>query len=615
MRTLDVLSHWRGTADAHRVDGVWFTPDDKTTLIVAQTKAAPFDYQAQSAVIEWLHQTFAGIPDSQGLKLEMTGPSVFTVEAQAVIKQEVQWLNLAAFLAVTLLIVVAFRSVYLMFPLMVPLVGGILVGTAATQAIFGYVHGTSLAFGSTLIGVAIDYPLHLAVHTRRTSDAMRAVREIWPTLRLGAITTVVAFGSLIFSSFPGLSQLGVIAVGGILTAALATRWLLPRLLPGPTTGKMVILPLPASGRRGRRYAAIACAVAVATAGSALALHADSLWQHDLAGLSPISRAEQARDRYFRTAIGAADVRRLLVVSGASAQVTLRRSETLEPDLDRLVHDGALGGFDMAAKYLPSVEAQKARQEIIPPPETLASRLHEALAGLPYKPSYFDAYLRDAEASRTAAPITLKDLETSLLGARVGTLLFESGASWIGLIAVAAVKDDNALKSMAQSRSASWLHYVDLKTVSDEVVADYRDQALSWLAGGVVVAMGVLLYGLGSISAVLRVALPVLSAIVLTAGILTSVGTSLSLFHVIGLLLVGGLGMDYGLFFNRLENGDDARRTTFTAVALCCATTVIVFGILAASSLPVLSGIGQTVAVGTFIAFVLCFLLRAEPAGT
>jgi predicted exporter len=612
LRIMDIARYLHGSADVHRIDGVWFTPDGKTALLVAQTKAAPFDYAAQSLVVEWLRQTLDELRGKDDLKLDVTGPSIFAVQAHDVISSEAQWLNIIAFLAVAILIVIVFRSFYMILPLMLPLIAGILLGAAATQVIFGYVHGTSLAFGSTLIGVAVDYPIHLAVHAARTGDAKRTIRNIWKTLQLSALTTIVAFGALVFSNFPGLSQLGIIAVVGILTAALMTRWLIPLMLPDQSRYRLPLLRLPEAGARSRKAAGLVLTAGVIAAVLALASRGDSLWQHDLAGLSPIDRVEQQRDGYFRAALGVPDVRRLLVVDGASAEDILTRSESVALDLDRLVRDGTLGGFDMAAKYLPSARSQRERQTKLPTSDVLAAALNDALVGLPFNSKTFDPFLRDVEVARTAPPLTVDRLRASPFGAKLDTLIFEKSGAWVGLIALAAIKDDNGLGNLAQKASAPWLHYVDLKATSYEIAENYRREALFWLGGGIVVAVIVLLYGLRRIRSVLGVALPVLGAIVLTAGILVSWGASLSIFHLIGLLLVGGLGMDYGLFFNR--RGDDAEdgHVTFTAVALCCLTTVAVFGILAASALPVLNNIGVTVAIGVSLAFVLCYLLRSQP---
>ena len=80
------------------------------------------------------------------------------------------------------------------------------------------------------------------------------------------------------------------------------------------------------------------------------------------------------------------------------------------------------------------------------------------------------------------------------------------------------------------------------------------------------------------------------------------GQRLTVFHLIAMLLVMGIGLNYSLFFNRPEEDPAARRRTLFALFVTCATTVLAFGTLAWSSNPVLHAIGLTVTTGALAAF-------------
>ena len=83
-----------------------------------------------------------------------------------------------------------------------------------------------MGFGSALIGEAVDYAIYFFVQAGREGEA-RWRRTFWPTVRLGVLTSALGFGALLFSGFPGLSQLGLYALSGVITAALITRFVLP----------------------------------------------------------------------------------------------------------------------------------------------------------------------------------------------------------------------------------------------------------------------------------------------------------------------------------------------------------------------------------------------------
>jgi len=109
-----------------------------------------------------------------------------------------------------------------------PVLSGALAGVAAVSLGFGVVHGITLGFGTTLIGEAVDYSIYLFVQSRALAtkngvadaDLQRAwVKEFWPTIRLGMLTSIVGFSSLLLSTFPGLSQLGLYSIAGLVVAA------------------------------------------------------------------------------------------------------------------------------------------------------------------------------------------------------------------------------------------------------------------------------------------------------------------------------------------------------------------------------------------------------------
>jgi predicted exporter len=86
------------------------------------------------------------------------------------------------------------------------------------------------------------------------------------------------------------------------------------------------------------------------------------------------------------------------------------------------------------------------------------------------------------------------------------------------------------------------------------------------------------------------------------------GVSLNLFHLIALVLAAGLGLDYALFFEHASDDPAEQRRTQHAVIVCSLSTLMVFALLAASSLPVLRSIGVTVSAGVACNFILALLL-------
>jgi len=106
--------------------------------------------------------------------------------------------------------------------------------------------------------------------------------------------------------------------------------------------------------------------------------------------------------------------------------------------------------------------------------------------------------------------------------------------------------------------------------------------------------------------------PLAAAVILTATGLAGADRKLSIFHLVGLLLVVAVGSNYSLFFERQSDGEEQRDRTVASLVLANLSTVIGFGVLSLSGAPVLHDIGGTVAGGAFLSLVFGAILSAGP---
>ncbi len=607
-----VLQHLSGGARPHTRRGVWFSRDGARALLLAETKAAGLDLDAQTRVvktIEWAFAAAAAIgPDA---RLQMSGAPVFATRSQQTIRLTVARLSTAASLAMALILLLAFRSWRVLVLGALPLASAMLVAVVSAALLFGEVFGITLAFGMTLLGVAMDYPVHLFSHRRRHEPVAGTMRRVWPILRLGVISTALGYLAMVTADLPGLQQLGVFAIAGLLTAAAVTRWVLPALLPEGWT------PVHAGAGawmdyvlKPRPWLALLLLAGCALAVIATLRAGPELWEDELASLSPIPAGARAVDRELRRGLHAPEPGHLAMITAPDAQWALARSERLAVSLDRMIARGWLQDYDMAARYLPSEHMQRVRQAALPRPERLRTHLEQALAGMPFKPGAFEPFLHDVEAARRAAPLRRDDIADSALEARVESLLFKRDNEWVALAPLSGIEDEDAVSAWFAGRPA-WVRYVDLQAATGSLMAHFRDTGLDRFAWGALLIVALLAAGLRDWRLVLASAAPVAAAVVVTVCALLALEPGgLSLFHIASLLLVVGICIDYSLFFSHSDDLD-ARRHTLHAVLVCAASTLAVFAMLALSSIPVLRAIGLTVAIGVSASFILALVLAPQ----
>jgi len=601
-----LLQGWQGGDAPERRHGVWFAADSRA-LLFAETRAAGFDLDAQQQNLAAIHNAFKALPGNSAAELIISGAPAIAVASRETIRSEAQWASIAATIAVALILLLAYRSWRLWLLSALPLAGAMLAALAVTTLTFGTVHGITVAFGITLLGVAIDYPIHFFSHLSRAEAPGRSLLRIWPTLRLGVISTAIGFAALLFTRFEGLVQLGVFAISGLLAAALITRYLLTPLLPSPWTGREYRAPTAAGKPVVGGWISLSL---LAVSLSYLGLGDRPLWESDIAALSPVPESIRAQDRALREALPVSDLNRLLLMQAGSAESLLQAQEKLRPQLENWVGEGVIGGYTLAADRLPSAARQRLRQQALPDKAQLQQRLQQAGEGLPFRAAAFAPFVEAVAKSRNLPPLTPADVQDTALGLPLAGLLFERDGHWWGVVRLAGVGDVTALQQHLATMDTA-IRYVDLKQVTGTMLEQFRDNALRNLLWGVVaIALIIVVGSRGGGVRLVRVMLPLSAAIAVTLALLHGMGERLTLFHLTSLLLVAGIGIDYGLFFSRTDAPGERGRTLH-ALRVCATSTATVFAILALSRLPVLHAIGLTVLIGVIAAY---WLARLSGAG-
>lgn len=606
MRAL--ASTWRAGEGPPREAGIWVSVDGSKSLLLIEIASAGTQLEDQTRVVDAVQTLLDSVAAEHAVAAVLSGAPVIQVTTRDAMRAEVTRLSVTASALVILLVLVVFRSPAVLALVTVPLASGLAAGLAATLAVFGAIHGIALAFSVTLLGVAVDYPLHLYGHAQAGRSLEQTAARVWPPMLVGLLTTVAAFGGLATSGIEGLVQIALVTSVGLVVAALCTRHVLPALAPQPRG-----LPEPVTNRLGQiRLPGLRAPVAAIVAIAALILVANGgrAFENDLGALNPAPTAVRARDAELRRALGAPDLRHAIVVRGRDGEAVLVTVEHIAKRLDTLVDAGALGGYQAISRLLPSRARQEARLAGLPPPEALERTLDQATAGLPFRPGAFAPFVRDVEATRSGGPLDIARgqelLDATPAGVHARRLLLHAGQDWTAMIPLTDVRDPAALEAMVMVPGLdAEVVFADLRQTAGDLLVGVRDAALVRLAlGGLAVVVLVTILSRRPWPG-LQVALALTGALVVTAAILVMLGQRLSLFHVFGGLLVFGLGADYALFtMLRSHRQGEGARTRATLV-ICATSTCIVFGVLATSETAILRALGLTVTLGTVLAWLAC----------
>jgi len=171
LEVLNLAQLWAPAKSPEVREGVWFSPQDEALLLV-QTVAAGFDPGAQQAAIAGIQRAFQALPGSAGAKLELSGPGYFSVVLGAQTRHQADWIGRISTVGFIALLLLAYRSVSSLLLSALPIASAALAGIAALTLVYPQVHGITLAFGFTLLGVAQEYPIRVLSHRRAGEDAV-----------------------------------------------------------------------------------------------------------------------------------------------------------------------------------------------------------------------------------------------------------------------------------------------------------------------------------------------------------------------------------------------------------------------------------------------------------
>ncbi|MEM1413596.1 MAG: hypothetical protein AAGH15_01785, partial [Myxococcota bacterium] len=589
--------------------------EEGLAFVFLATRASPFASAEAQRFVAGLDAAIAAARESApGLEVAQSSVHRFAVLAEARARADATRVSVVGTLAMLAFLLTLFhRSPRLLLLAPMPLVLGVGVALVAGAAL-GPVHGLTLAMVATLVGVTLDYVVHaLSHHVLRPEDAgAHPFASVRAGIAVGGATTLAGLVGLGFTGFPALREMATLTATGVAAALLATLVLLPHLIgtkaPTPTAAHRA-LERGASALLGtlRRRTAMAGALALALASVLLSGLGEARFVDDLRALSPLDPALLAEDERVRGLVGRVDTGRLAIARGATLEEALEANDALALVLDEARRDALLEGFGSLHGLLWAPSLQRANLAALEGGDTWA-RFVAAFEAEGFRPEAF-AELRTA-LEAPPPPLELAQLLESPLAPLVAPFVLDGpdgGEPGVVLgTFLRGVRDANALSArLGALPGVTWLDQGAAMTRGYE---RFRVRTLELVGLGLVgVVLLLLARSRGRPRRALAAVLPALLAGGAALGTLAWAGAALTLFHVVSLLLVLSMGVDYGVFMVEAE-GDDAVGVTLVSLVIAAVSTALSFGALALSTQPALAAIGQTTGLGVAFSLVLATTL-------
>ncbi|MDW5416443.1 MMPL family transporter [Iodobacter sp. CM08] len=573
--------------------------DRHYVLLTLQQSGSAFSIKAQQALIPVLDAAKAAALSQAGkVSILTVGIPLHAAAAATQAEREIHTIGIGSMLGIVLLTVFAFSAIRPRILVTLSIAVGLLAAVSVCSLVFGRLHLITLVFGASLVGVAENYGSNYfsSRQGRAASERWAMLKEQAPVMWLAMLTTAIGYALLALTPFPGLRQIAVFSAVGLLAAFVTVMWWFPLFDKGRLDHTKLSLWIgtrralwPTLGKNRLTLIFTVIVSSLLLAGG-MSMHSND----DIRLLQSSPPALIKQQIEVGKLLDLPSPAQFYLIRGASIEAVLQQEEALKARLDPMMTRGRITGYQAISDWVPSHKQQDlnlalTERTVFAKEGVLAKA--GILLGETLQPSH-----------NTPPPLLLNDW----LAAAVSEPLrhqwlgqFEGGYASVMLIrGVSSASQLTELAALAPQLTG--VRWVDKVAEVSEVMGRYRVKMAWVIALSYLLVFAALTLRFGRKA--WRALLPTLLASSLTLAILALLGQPLQLFNILALLLILGMGVDYGIFL--LENPEPQATRPFLSVTLAAISTLLAFGLLALSATPALHAFGLTMLFGIGLSWLL-----------
>ncbi len=586
----DKLRHLQTEFSVVPKNGFFFSADGRNVLLIAKSAVPATDTKQCEILRQALERMFAKTLPA-GTEAEIVGALAHTLANSHAIRHDLYLLLPLASLLLLILLAGSLRDWRSLAVFTVPFLGAP-PAVALTVLIYGKISIIALGFGIVILGIAVDFSIHIYLGLRRGGEEnLRLLRR---PLIFTACTTLGVLVVLFFSSVPCQRQMATLAFFGVLLGIFLAWFLIPTIV---APAAFPVRQWEGGKRKGvGRKALLLWGVLVA---SGFMLWPGLHYNGDMRALDVAAQtAEETRfNQRWKKAAADGLEQFFVIATGAEMEAALDSNDRL---FSALTRQGMAGTVQTLAGLLPGEKKQRQRLEKwrllwqrYPGFRNDFTSAAEAngFSAAAFAPFFagLSANISVLRAETLAGSALFSSLLQNMLSQRTeGVYVLTVGRADPSQLAWLEeyCRDDSSVTLIANK---SWKKEVE-RQLKDDILL------LSSAAAGLVFILVLLQFR--HLRSVVAVFAPVLSALAAIAVFCQVTGGELNMMHLLMAILVIGLSVDYGIFSVCMTGAATAMdATTIFALSICAASSLIGFGTLTFAAHPVLHAIGITVLVG------------------
>lgn len=602
-------------------DGYILTKDKKHLLLFISSAHPNTESAHNSQLLAGLDHILDTLSVATGRQVKGSYFGTMAVSAGNAeqIKKDIQLTVSIALISLLLFISLFFRQKKAFFVIFLPALFGGVIALAILFFLKKEVSAISLGIGSVLLGISVDYALHIFTHYRSHHSKTQGIKDLASPILMSSITTATAFLCLLFVRSEALQDLGVFAAISVFLSALFSLIILPHLLgspqnPSSPSGNWFAFIDRLAAHRFEQNRWIVGGVALMSF-VCLFTFGKVGFESDMSAMNYVSPKLQAAEASLLAVNSHAYQSAYLITKGATLDEALRNTEKMSPLIDSLQQKQLIESYSGVDNVLLSAERQAAKikdwQNFWTPErqEELKERLLAAASVYKFTPEafapFFDWLAKDFEPINAATTDQLQRLFFSEHISQKDTL--------VTVATLLKVKPQNKEQLYPIFAKNKEVVFFDRTQTTNALVKHIKTDFDLLVGLSLVVVFLILLVAYGRIELTVLTLIPLLLSWLWTLGIMELLGLKFNILNIIISTFIFGLGIDYGIFvmqglLQEYKYGRKNLTAYKTSILLSAVTTITGIGVLIFAKHPALRSIALSAVIGIVSVVLITYTL-------
>ncbi len=544
------------------------------------------------------------------------GAALVAVSNAKQIKKDVQFTASIALAVLFVVLILFYRKLSLPIILLLPTLFGGLLSIALLVLLREKISAISLGIGSVLLGVTLDYSLHILTHIRNGKSLKSLFQDIAPSILMSSLTTASAFLCLLFLKSQALQDLGIFAATSVLGASVFALLFIPQVyrLKSDTIKKATILDRLAEYKLHQNGWAIGLlAILLVTS---VFTYQNIVFNQDIAKLNYESEVLiQARERLETlTDIGSKSI--YVSTYGNNIETVLQQNDALFEKLKEMKSNNEIVSYSSIGAL---VRSNKKQQEKITAwnnfwdktkIENTKQNLIESGIELGFKENTFSNFYELLETDFKTLQIS--DLN-SFSALSINDFIVSDSTSTT-ITSLVKVDDNKASKLSRTFSNVPQTLLIDRKQVNETFLGNLKNDFNRLIWYSLIAVILLLAFFYRSLSLTLITAIPLFLSWFLTIGLLALFKIEFNIFNIIISSFIFGLGVDYSIFITnglltQYRTGEKTLSTHKTSIILSVLTTLLGIGVLVFAKHPALYSVSIVCVIGILSAALVSFTIQ------